>query len=51
MAEAQFRRALTISQGDASVFVTHPLSLFLLIAALAVVIVPMIVRRIQARAN
>jgi putative tricarboxylic transport membrane protein len=44
LAEAQFRRALTISQGDASVFVTHPLSLFLLLAALAVVAVPMILR-------
>jgi putative tricarboxylic transport membrane protein len=44
LAEAQFRRALTISQGDASVFVTHPLSLFLLLAALAVVGVPVILR-------
>jgi putative tricarboxylic transport membrane protein len=40
IAEAQFRRALTISQGDPSVFVTHPLSLFLLLAALCVVAGP-----------
>ncbi len=45
LAEAQFRRALTISQGDASVFVTHPLSLFLLLAALAVILVPMLLSR------
>jgi putative tricarboxylic transport membrane protein len=37
LAEAQFRRALSISQGDLSVFVTDPLSLgLLIIAALAV---------------
>ncbi len=42
LAEAQFRRALIISQGDASVFVTHPLSFFLLFAALAVLVVPLI---------
>lgn len=48
MAEAQFRRALTISQGDASVFFTHPISLALLIIAAAVVIVPIAVRRILA---
>ncbi len=47
LAEAQFRRALTISQGDPSVFVTHPLSLVLLLAALAVVIVPWFLRRRQ----
>jgi putative tricarboxylic transport membrane protein len=36
LAEAQFRRALSISQGDLSVFVTDPLSLaFLIIAVLA----------------
>ncbi|MFN3373846.1 MAG: tripartite tricarboxylate transporter permease, partial [Chloroflexus sp.] len=35
LAEAQFRRALAISQGDLSVFVTRPLALGLLLAALA----------------
>jgi putative tricarboxylic transport membrane protein len=39
LAEAQFRRALSISQGDLSVFVTRPLSLaILLVAALALVL-------------
>ena len=45
LAEQQFRRALTISQGDVSVFFTHPISLALLIIALLLVVVPMIMRR------
>ena len=44
LAEAQFRRALQISQGDPSVFVTHPISLGLLIVALAVLITPIVMR-------
>jgi putative tricarboxylic transport membrane protein len=40
MMETQFRRALSISQGDFSVFVTRPLTLTLLILALAVLILP-----------
>jgi putative tricarboxylic transport membrane protein len=47
MAEAQFRRALTISQGDPSVFVTHPLSLALLVIALMVLIVPPLLRVVR----
>ena len=47
MAEAQFRRAMTISQGDPSVFVTHPLSLALLVTALLVIIVPPVLRRMR----
>ena len=38
LAEAQFRRAMTISNGDWTVFFTHPLSLTLLtLAAIALV--------------
>jgi putative tricarboxylic transport membrane protein len=44
MAEAQFRRALTISQGDPSVFVTHPLAFGLLVIALLVLIMPPLLR-------
>ncbi|WP_299756714.1 tripartite tricarboxylate transporter permease [uncultured Chloroflexus sp.] len=40
LAEAQFRRALAISQGDLSVFVPRPLSLGLLLAALAALVLP-----------
>ncbi|WP_119389552.1 tripartite tricarboxylate transporter permease [Taklimakanibacter lacteus] len=49
LAEAQFRRALTISQGDASVFFTHPLSLALLIIAALVFIGPLLYRWRAAR--
>jgi putative tricarboxylic transport membrane protein len=47
LAEAQFRRALSISQGDPSVFVTHPLSAVLLALAAAVIVVPIILRRVK----
>jgi putative tricarboxylic transport membrane protein len=42
MAEAQFRRALSISQGDPSVFFTRPLSLGLLLAAVGALLLPYI---------
>ena len=45
LAEQQFRRALAISQGDYSVFVTRPISATLLACAVAVLIVPMLLRR------
>ncbi|HVE90494.1 MAG TPA: tripartite tricarboxylate transporter permease [Burkholderiaceae bacterium] len=44
LAETQFRRALSISQGDASVFVTSPISASLLALTVALIIVPWIVR-------
>jgi putative tricarboxylic transport membrane protein len=47
LAEQQFRRALAISQGDPSVFFTHPLSLALLVIAALLVITPMLLRRRQ----
>lgn len=47
LAEQQFRRALAISQGDPTVFVTHPIALTLLVIALLLVIVPMILKRRQ----
>ena len=50
MAEAQFRRALTISQGDPSVFVTHPLSLSLLLVAFLVLAVPAVFSVVRAAA-
>jgi putative tricarboxylic transport membrane protein len=42
MAEAQFRRAISISQGDPSVFFTRPLSLGLLLAAGGALLLPYI---------
>ena len=44
MAEQQFRRALAISQGDATVFFRHPLSASLLALAALVVVVPLALR-------
>ncbi|WGF86391.1 tripartite tricarboxylate transporter permease [Marinivivus vitaminiproducens] len=45
LAEQQFRRALAISQGDASVFFTQPIALALLVIAAALVLVPVVLRR------
>ena len=44
LAESQFRKALAISQGDPSVFLTHPISAFLLALTTALIVVPWIVR-------
>jgi len=44
LAETQFRRALSISQGDPSVFFTHPISASLLALTAALIVVPWIVR-------
>jgi putative tricarboxylic transport membrane protein len=48
LAEQQFRRALTMSQGDLSVFVTHPISLALLLVAALLVLTPVVIRLRQA---
>lgn len=44
-AEQEFRRALTISAGDFSVFVTRPLSATLLVAAILLLVLPLLLRR------
>jgi putative tricarboxylic transport membrane protein len=49
MAEAHFRRALSISQGDPSVFVTQPISAAILALALAALVVPMVVSLARSR--
>ena len=49
LAEQQFRRALSISQGDPSVFFTHPLALSLLVIACLLVIGPIVFRTWQRR--
>ncbi|MFO1282929.1 MAG: tripartite tricarboxylate transporter permease [Burkholderiales bacterium] len=48
LAESQFRRALAISQGDPSVFVTHPIAAVFLSLAALVVVAPAVVRRFRA---
>ena len=49
LAESQFRRALSISQGDLSVFVTQPIAAGVLLVAALTVIVPPVWRRVRAR--
>jgi putative tricarboxylic transport membrane protein len=44
LAESQFRRALAISQGDPTVFLTSPISVTILTITSALLIVPLIVR-------
>jgi len=44
LAESQFRRALAISQGDPSVFLSHPISAGLLALTALLVVVPWLVR-------
>jgi putative tricarboxylic transport membrane protein len=48
LAEQQLRRALAISQGDPTIFVTRPLTAALLAMALLVVAVPVILRLVRA---
>jgi len=50
LAETQFRRALSISQGDATVFLTQPISATFLAVTAALVVVPWVVRRMRRRA-
>jgi putative tricarboxylic transport membrane protein len=49
LAESQFRRALSISQGDPSVFFTQPISATLLAVTAALIVVPWVLRRARAR--
>jgi len=42
MAEQQFRRAVAISEGDFSVFVTRPISAALVAAALVALFAPLV---------
>jgi len=49
LAESQFRRAMTISNGDWTVFFTHPLSLVLLLLALAALLAPRVWKIIEQR--
>ncbi len=51
LAETQFRRALSISQGDATVFVTHPISATLLAITALIAIAPWLVRRFRSTSS
>jgi putative tricarboxylic transport membrane protein len=45
LAETQFRRALAISEGDASVFFTQPISATLLALTFLLIFIPWLLRR------
>ncbi len=49
LAETQFRRALQISQGDPSVFYTHPIAATLFAVTALVAVLPWLVRRFGKR--
>ena len=54
IAEQQFRRALAISQGDATVFFTRPLSASLIALAFVILVVPAVwqaIRRARSAAK
>lgn len=50
LAESQFRRALAISQGDPSVFLTSPISVTILAITAALLVVPLVLRVARRRA-
>lgn len=49
LAETQFRRALSISQGDPSVFITHPISASLLAVTALILLAPALARALKRR--
>jgi putative tricarboxylic transport membrane protein len=49
MCEQEFRRALTISQGDISVFVTRPISATILAVAVLLLVLPRLATAWSAR--
>ncbi len=49
LAEENFRRALSITQGDYTVFVSHPISAVLLAIAVLIVAAPALMRLLQRR--
>jgi putative tricarboxylic transport membrane protein len=49
LAESQFRRALSISQGDPTVFLTHPISASLLALTAIILLAPMVARAMKRR--
>ncbi len=51
LAETQFRRALAISQGDASVFVERPISAALLAVTVLIIVAPWLYRRWKPKSS
>lgn len=51
VAETQFRRALAIGQGDPLTLVSTPLSAVLIAISFAILIVPYLLRKMNARTH
>jgi putative tricarboxylic transport membrane protein len=51
LAESQFRRAMSISQGDASVFLTHPISATVLGVSALLLIIPFFIKKKRKNAE
>ena len=51
LAETQFRRALAISQGDASVFVASPIAVSLLVLTALIIVTPWLYRRWKRKSS
>jgi putative tricarboxylic transport membrane protein len=49
LAETQLRRALSISQGDWTVFFTHPIAVTILVIAALVLLLPVAFKLVRAR--
>ena len=49
LAESQMRRALSISQGDPSVFITHPISAALFLLTAIILLAPLVARAMRRR--
>jgi putative tricarboxylic transport membrane protein len=49
LAEAQLRNAISIGEGSARVFVERPMSIWLLVVIVAVLLLPRLWKRVQAR--
>ena len=50
LAEAQLRNAMSIGEGSAMVFLQRPMSVFLLVVVVSVLVLPRVLKRFQAKA-
>ncbi|WP_138515179.1 tripartite tricarboxylate transporter permease [Rhodoferax bucti] len=50
LAEAQLRNAMSIGEGSAMIFLQRPMSVFLLVVVLSVLVLPRVLKRFQAKA-
>ncbi len=51
LAEAQLRNAMSIGEGSAMIFLQRPMSVFLLLVVLTVLVLPRVLKRFQSKAD